>query len=527
MKRREISFIDLLRLPKESRFEGPLVVFAHDLSSEGELTVPNCKDLVIELGGEVQKIYFDCENGSQLRVKVIKDLNISGELVFGGRSSMIELSVNEEVDFSVGNFQLEALEVLQFKAHGLSIYGDFLVDDSTLGSKEFLLNNSKIDGNLVFSDCVIQSVKIEDVFVGKSLILEQGSQILKNFSFQGLSKLSSEISGSIIIRKSTQAEKSARLTIEGARVGAVIIDADWNCESKFRLRQSSVNSSIFLTNNTFGDLLDLYGSVFYGNVIFFKCDFEGPVVFSDAIFHNNLLLTFSELSSHLIFRGTSFINNSGLDISTAILPEKVFFQYVELKYFKCSKGEINDAARHEHFKDEEIGKAFGISYRNRRDTFRIIKKYAKDNDDLYEYNHFGYLEARAATTMFRRQFWMPWRENWKWPVQNYLIHSLNRWSNNHRKSWFRATLFIALMTLLSLILVLEASGFGIDLILWEEQRIASLGLKLFNPLHGFDIYERLGLEFTSAPKVIAADIFSRVFVGYGYYQFVQAFRRFK
>lgn len=522
----------------------------------------------------VQHLSLSLNNRSVLNKILLQQVK-SIEIIFDGHSAVTESleftncrSLSGEIKFKDLNSVIKESIIITscdlscLRCANIKVKEDFVINNDS-GDRITDLHfhgNGYVGSNVQFLGGRMIKAEIKDLSIGGSLKLGPGMTLEKEFSY--VSSLVSEkaiLGGDFIIESSLKYDvgidssvlnqgndyealnlyKLPTVQIEGIKhLGDIKIE-DLLILAKFRYRRNEVNGKQFLTNVTFKNLADFYGSTFHKGVNFFKCNFEGVAVFSDATFHNNLLFTFSEFKSHLIFRGTKFIQNKedasspkkpGLDLSTAILPEKVYFQYVELGYFDCVNHDINDAAR-----TPEDG--YGITHKNRKDTFRIIKKYAKENDDYYELSEFGYLEAKAKQEMLEWEI----KQKKNSPelidksltqlLQDKWIHVLNDWSNRHRTSWLSSIGFIGLVTLISWIVIIRAGWLGnYDSTIFDRcdcyEDYLKVYFNLLNPLHNLDIYKGLS-GFDANILVVVLDLASRIFVGYGYYQFVQAFRRFK
>ena len=501
-------------------------VFKGSLEIDEDLLINGYKRLIIDIkGGRV---------GGDIRIKDsvirsfnVEDLEVCGDILF----SFIDQNEKDKIDHYDARIRFEDKEVR---------YSNYL--------GKFAAKNLSVQKGLSLLDTLTSQIACTDCSFG-SFTLMDGSLLQQELSFSKTSKKDSRSSINMLFLEGlTSSEFNGKIKIENTEIGTLALD-DSEFLDKFRLRQCVVKEANFISNTTFGDLADFYGTTFEGPVNFFKCDFKGVAVFSDAKFHNNLLFTFSEFRNHLIFRGTKFTQNNdvvdspakpGLDLSTAILPEKVFFQYVELGYFICSDKDVNDAERYYYFekvfKNEKSNdakeRAYGITYKNRRDTYRIIKKYASDNEDFYEASDFGYFEAKSKQEM------LGWEIDQKKEnlgsmgkslillKQDKLIHDLNNLSNRHKTSWVKSIGFILIGASVSFVLILMA-GMVKDETLSIHDYV-KLFFGILNPLHKLDLYSSFPKNiFYPNGFVFFLDFFARLYISYGYYQFIQAFRRFK
>lgn len=104
---------------------------------------------------------------------------------------------------------------------------------------------------------------------------------------------------------------------------------------------------------------------------------------------------------------------------------------------------------------------------------------------------------------------------------------LNWSSNNHGQSYIRAFLFIIAVGWLFFycsILVTEKFYFTTDISNWAFSNGFKLFIEFLNPIHKFDYIENTEL---SSAWFYFFDFLGKTFVGYGIYQFIQAFRKYK
>jgi hypothetical protein len=273
-------------------------------------------------------------------------------------------------------------------------------------------------------------------------------------------------------------------------------------------------------NTKFLNLADFWNSTFYEPISFYKTDFLGTTVFSACTFYENVLFTYSLFKDKILFRGANF--KKGLDLSLSINSGEYNFFNISLKNFK-SVISSDETDYTNLINDDKIPTI------NKKETFRIIKQYFNDNGDDLEYVKYLSLEKKPIYEIIINNFINTKRKNW-W---NYIHHffdlislGLNRISNNNRNSYLLGIVFTVLMgiiffslTLLSLPnfeLYWEPSNWKkVDL--WKEY------LTFMNPTHEIKLFDNLSPNGWT----YFWQTWGRIFVGYGIYQTVQAFRKLK
>lgn len=286
-------------------------------------------------------------------------------------------------------------------------------------------------------------------------------------------------------------------------------------EKNVKFWQSSFNQIDF-HNTTFKGLADFWSCTFNENVIFYKTDFLGTTVFSAATFKNAVLFTYTSISKIIIFRGTKFEN--GLDLSQAIISGNISLHDIKIKSFKAVDN-TDDNKIYENY----ITETGEIPCSNKRETFRILKQaYSKNGNEIDSIEY----KKREHKTLFY--------ETWRNLInlrkigssfQNLFTLFLNLISNFFGVSWFVGLLFItcigSIFFLLSITEIPEYY-FTLNPKNWQWEHFKYF-LEFLNPTHKFDYLNEKKLT----PCFYIYDFFGRILVGYGIYQFVQAFRKYK
>lgn len=291
-------------------------------------------------------------------------------------------------------------------------------------------------------------------------------------------------------------------------------DADLTGKIRFR---GCIFNKVNLQNTKFKDLADFWNCVFTQRTIFYKTDFYGTTVFSSATFEENVLFTYSLINKVIIFRGTVF--NKGLDLSTAILTGTISYFDVKLTYFKSNNKKLSKGQYESLISDDAE-----IPIKNKRETFRILKKNYESLSNNSESLEIKELEMRTLLDEIGIKI-LQAKGGWK-KIPNYFLLLLNKYSNSYGNSYIKGIFFTIIIGILFFYLssVFTAKFepcrcINIDTILEGSKYFWQFLL----PTHRFDYIEVNPVS----KRFYFYDFFGRIAVGYGIYQTIQAFRKYK
>lgn len=290
-------------------------------------------------------------------------------------------------------------------------------------------------------------------------------------------------------------------------------------------------------NTVFNELVDFYKCHFHKRVVFCKTDFHKITVFSASIFYQNVLFTYALIEKLVIFRGTLF--NKGLDLSTSIGQGAINSFGIKLKNFKTLDIKVSDHAMSESIYDRYITKSGVITTRNKRETFRILKHNLVSQSNISESIDFKVEEKETLRQELKIMQFRQETEGEKYYWYKKLSFDigilldrinlfLNRWSNNYGKSFGRALLFVLCIGWFFFycsLIATDSYQFSIDPCKWEFQKGLEYFVQFLLPTHKFDYMA--ADEVILTPSFYVLDFLGRLFVGYGIYQFIQAFRKYR
>jgi hypothetical protein len=321
---------------------------------------------------------------------------------------------------------------------------------------------------------------------------------------------------------------------------------------KMRFHSCKFQKTFKLDNTVFNDLVDFWDTTFMMKVIFYKVDFEKTIVFSISTFKDNVLFTYSKISEHAIFRGT--IIEKGIDFSLAIIEGNLaIFDFI-ISDFPTKNGKL-----YKKQYENLVSKVGVIPQKNKRETFRIIKNQLIDQKNTIDASKFSFLESKT----FRKEVWKriippiiseetktEWKgheetsnhnflrkfKKWLDACINYAILFLNRWSNRHGSSYvfgiFYTLTIGALFYYLSItsttkydIVYTYDIAYTFD---WSiiKENVAGY-VQFLIPIHRFNYLDDFLAGHKLNPSFYVWDILGRIFIGYGIYQTIQAFRKYR
>jgi hypothetical protein len=307
-----------------------------------------------------------------------------------------------------------------------------------------------------------------------------------------------------------------------------LVLADYIYKGKFKFNFCCFENKQYFHDATFENDIDFFDCKFNELVFFYKVQFEKNINLTASNFHENLLFSYSKFSGLGIFNRVVFDN--GLDLSIATINKSLTFFETKIENFFSEKIDIQEER---HFKTGNSRKRYDISVTgsgkiptlNKRETFRIIKNQLEkegNNIGAFKYNS---LEKQA----YQQQLV---EHNKKWfNNQDAFMFELNNSSNKHKGSWLRGIGFTFIVAVIFLILT-----FGSTREFWNsvcrdcELDFNVIGntikqlINFLNPVHSINYIDELN-PFFGIPYVF--DFLGRIAVGYGIYQTVQAFRKFR
>jgi hypothetical protein len=298
---------------------------------------------------------------------------------------------------------------------------------------------------------------------------------------------------------------------------------DSKLNGKVRFRECHFKGIVKFDNTRFEDLADFWRCTFYNKTTFLKTDFLGTTVFSAATFEQNVLFTYTLISKLIIFRGTNF--DSGLDLSTAIISGELSVFDLRIEQYDSQNindelsGELSEKDRrtkYEELYDQAITKNSEIPTENKVETFRILKNQLLDMGSAFAID-FNVLEKGAFRELLRNDR--------KKRIEDRVLLWFNRWSNNYGRSYLSGALFTLVFGWLFFYLSILGTSifeFQINPANWNFLEGLTYYAQFLLPTHNVNY-----IEENASWVFYVFDFIGRIVVGYGIYQTIQAFRKYK
>lgn len=281
-----------------------------------------------------------------------------------------------------------------------------------------------------------------------------------------------------------------------------------------------VFNTVRFNNTKFEFLADFYSSKFTKPTIFFKTDFKDRTVFSAATFDENVLFTYTLIKDHFILRGATF--KKGIDLSLALLLGTVNLFGLKVPDYRSEPDIIN-----EHDYDKAVCIDGIITHKNKRETFRILKKELLNQGNAIDALYMAAKEKDAYSQQLKSDRKLRIGK-WYRRLQNRFILFLGKVSNSHGESWTRGVGFTLTAGFLFFYLsLINTEKFYFTL---NPQNFSwSAFSDGFNYYFGF-LLPTHELDYLDAfkPEYLFSfwDFMGRIFVSFGIYQTVVAFRKY-
>lgn len=268
-------------------------------------------------------------------------------------------------------------------------------------------------------------------------------------------------------------------------------------------------------NSKFRKLVDFFNTDFIEPICFNKVDFEGTTVFSRTTFHQEVLFLYTQVSSNMVLRDTDF--KKGVNFAPINIIGNGF-----LNIFNLQIESFKSIANSNAGPIDMQSNWFNISHEHKRETYRILK-----NEAIKQNNKIKALDFHAEEMEAYR---LELKEYAKWHHKDRLIMSFNRFTNYYGLRWGRGfwiTLGISISFFIIYYLSLKAKPVCFSKEFDFTTTCKSIGVVLgyyaqfFNPSHRVSFMAEYLGNWSAF-----WDIVSRVFIGLGLYQTIQAFRKY-
>lgn len=287
--------------------------------------------------------------------------------------------------------------------------------------------------------------------------------------------------------------------------------------SKTIFHKSTFNNLVSFRNTSFKSLVDFYYATFCKPVQFHLTDFFDRAIFSNVIFEREVQFLHNRVDNNTLISFESAIFKSGLDISRSNFWCKLQFWNSTLKFnIKDYNLYETDSA----ILDLSLHKPKNLTTLQRlRETSRIIKnEYSKEGNRIQELEF-----KKREIELYQQELNF---QNMNVKTEEKISLWFNGVSNKHGDSWVRGVGFTLIAGLIFYILFLTPLFINGDLECdpsWDGLgNVIRYYFEFINVTNWS--YNPFGI--TNYNWSYVALFIGRIFIGYGYYQTIQAFRKF-
>lgn len=286
---------------------------------------------------------------------------------------------------------------------------------------------------------------------------------------------------------------------------------------------------IYITDSFIDDLF-LLGNTVNGKSDIKKCEFN-RINTKYSVFDNDIEFSDSDFKGIALFENTSNLQNSSLKFFNVNFEKKVSFEssnlfsvkfesvfFKEIVSFQTMECEYIDLNK-THF--DKVGYFNDLTIKSPEKctiaTLRTIKNQLNKTENKIDYLKFSVFEFNNL------------KSNKKTTKSDYTLLWLNEYSNNFGTSWIRGVCFTLIFSVFFFIILLIVnsyldSNYPLCLNLNNEAEKFSFTLNYFLKfVFNFGLNDK---EIQSNGWLYLIFIFAKIFIGYGIYQTIQAFRKY-
>ena len=297
---------------------------------------------------------------------------------------------------------------------------------------------------------------------------------------------------------------------------------------KVRFHHCKFHNTVRFENTSFNKLVDLYCAHFYKPQQFHFTDFLDRAIFSSIEFDEEVQFLHCRVDSNSYIRFESATFKKSLDISRSNFNDKANFWNIELE-----EGDILTSSKYQNdFPKEtktestkntpeetetESTKNTPTIYKKIRETYRIIKSNFYSQNNKIE----GLKFYKREMSVYEREIrFLSW-DKIRFLSWDKILLFANKISSNFGTSWSRGLLFTVIAGIITLLPISCNLKFSLTL-----EGVGNFLKGLVDILNLTDWNEMtiLGEKLTNWQYIFL--FIGRIFVAYGYYQTIQAFRKF-
>ncbi|UXP31271.1 pentapeptide repeat-containing protein [Reichenbachiella agarivorans] len=285
-------------------------------------------------------------------------------------------------------------------------------------------------------------------------------------------------------------------------------------KNNVRFHNSKFYGKTDFTNTSFKKLVDFYFAEFIEDQQFHLTDFEGTTIFSNTTFHKSIQFLHNKVvpNSYISFENAIFHN--GLDISRSNFWCTI--QFWGVNFDKTQLNKLQESNLYQNDLLTVSGSQSNVSALKRvRETFRLIKHEFRKQGNNINAQLFHRLEMKVYSEEIKVDTGR---------LGEKILLLMNGISNKHGQSWSRALGFTLGVTVIAycifLLTIRDSIVFAQS---WED---VGYTMKYFLQLLNLTYWDYMPFGEPNEPEGYLILFISRLFIGYGYYQFIQSFRKY-
>ena len=274
-------------------------------------------------------------------------------------------------------------------------------------------------------------------------------------------------------------------------------------------------------NTTFEKLADFYKSKFLDDATFSLTDFLDRAIFSEVEFHHCVLFIYNKLGTNTFISFERTFFKKGVDLSRSN------FNNGDLQFFGMILGQdrVGELLKH-HFYVNSEDDPIQVS-KNFRVTYRLIKHEHRKTNNTIEALRYQYLELSALRHELKlKKTYRFWTKRYWRIKQDRLSLALNRISNSYGTNWLRAFFFTLISAFIFLVTYYLIFRFDANIDEFPSMVGVINSYLYLLVLTKWDFQGFYSEYCNYEPRWVLSWLFiARLIIGYGIYQFIQAFRR--
>lgn len=456
----------------------------------------------------------------------------------------------------------------QIKEEGYSTYVKIL-DDKYVFCVSFIPNKGSERKFINIIHFLQKMIQKEATVVNYKIRFEEKIRFVEYTHYEKLNFINSEFKGGLLIKN---CEFDYGLDFSGSHFyGSMISFENLIFKSKVRFRKCKFFKTINFNNTSFEDLVDFYYSEFNKCQKFYRTDFLDVAIFTGVKFLDQCQFIYCKVDrdSRISFDSTKF--DKGIDISRANfycdlnfwnVQISSDFECVEKNYWLYSTDDI-----HYLEKSSKPPILYQEALKKLRESLRIVKNTYRISGNNIEAAKFNMKELEMFEKEIKQAFLFNQLESLNnfllkkvnavgvrlntnnifvkilffimrllcgilkpilYPLYMLVFHghegfvlAFNKVSSGYGTSWCRALWFIVIYSLFFYLLLNLSIGYtDFDLNNWVET------LRFYAEFLNITNWKLTALENKSYNLGYVVLFVGRIFIAYGYYQLIQAFRKY-